>query len=77
VRERFSEGVRYARGAPLGMESLLALVERGPMLRRSDIILALSARTRGAYDVEPRAFTGRQREMMTAGRTAAATAPRA
>ena len=42
------------------------------MLRRPDLALELRVKTRGRYDVETRAFTGRQRQMMMASRAAVA-----
>jgi uncharacterized protein (TIGR02270 family) len=72
-RAEFTPNVRYIRGLPAGTETLLAIVETGPMLRRPDLILELSAKSRGRYDVEPRAFAARQRAMMAAGRMAIAT----
>jgi uncharacterized protein (TIGR02270 family) len=63
--------VRYVRGRPVNGETLLATIETGPMLRRPDLVLELRVKTRGRYDVETRAFTARQRQMMTAARAAA------
>jgi uncharacterized protein (TIGR02270 family) len=65
--------VRYLGGVPASIETRLTAVERGPMLRRPDTVLELRARTRGRYDVETRAFTQRQRQMMAAGRAAMAS----
>lgn len=65
---RFQPGVRYVRGEPVSAGTLLSAIEKGPMLRRPDLILNLAARTKGQYDVEPRAFTQRQRLMMARGR---------
>ena len=69
-RSEFAAGVRYVLGQPVDAETLLAAVESGPMLRRPDLILELAAETRGRYDVEARAFAGRQRSMMAASRSA-------
>lgn len=69
---RFQPDVRYLRGSVANLETLLAAVETGPMLRRPDIALELAAKSQGRYDVEPRAFAARQRTMMTNGRTALA-----
>ena len=63
-------GARYVLGWPASMHTVLTGIETGPMLRRPDLVLELRARTRGQYDVETRAFTARQREMMAAGRPA-------
>jgi uncharacterized protein (TIGR02270 family) len=70
-RPRFIQDARHIQGRPATTDTLLGLIETGPMLRRPDLILELRARTRGRYDVEPRAFAARQRRMMVAGRTAA------
>lgn len=70
----FQPGIRYIRGRAATLETLLGAIETGPMLRRPDLILNLAARSRGAYDVQPRAFAARQRIMMSRGRTALAAA---
>ena len=70
-REGFAPDVRHAHGIPVSQGHLITLVETGPMLRRPDLILELRARSRGAYDVEPRAFAARQRHMMAGAREAA------
>jgi uncharacterized protein (TIGR02270 family) len=72
-RAELAPDVRYAHGTPVTPAALMALVETGPMLRRHDLVLELRSRTRGAYDVETRAFAARQRQMMQAARAAAAT----
>lgn len=69
---RFQPDVRYVRGQVANLETLLAAVETGPMLRRPDVALELAAKSQGRYDIEPRAFTARQRTMMASGRTALA-----
>jgi uncharacterized protein (TIGR02270 family) len=71
-RDSFTPDVRFAHGVPASLDRLMTLVETGPMLRRPDLILELRARSRGSYDVEPRAFAARQRQMMTRAREAAA-----
>jgi uncharacterized protein (TIGR02270 family) len=71
LRAGWPAEVRHIRGRRSNGESLLAAIEAGPMLRRPDLILELRVKTRGRYDVEPRAFTQRQRLMMTASRAAA------
>lgn len=72
-RSEFAPDIRYAQGRPISLDQLMTLVETGPMLRRPDLVLELRARTRGAYDVETRAFSARQRQMMAAARAAAMT----
>ena len=62
-------GVRHVRGKPVTGDILLDAIETGPMLRRPDLVLELRVKTRGRYDVETRAFTPRQRQMMVAGRS--------
>lgn len=71
-RTDFAANVRHVHGKPAARETLLAMVETGPMLRRPDLILELRARSRGKYDVEPRAFRARQRQMMASARSALA-----
>jgi uncharacterized protein (TIGR02270 family) len=63
---------RHIRGVAASRETMLAAVEEGPMLRRPDLVLELSARTKGRYDVETRAMTARQRIMMADARAAIA-----
>lgn len=75
-RERapqFAAGTRYAQGRRVTRSVLLDLVERGPMLRRADLVFELRARSHGAYDVETRAFIARQHQMMARGRAALAS----
>jgi uncharacterized protein (TIGR02270 family) len=74
LRTEWTADVRYVRGQPASVQRLAALIETGPMLRRPDLILELRARTRGSYDVEPRAFAARQRQMMAASRAGLAKA---
>jgi uncharacterized protein (TIGR02270 family) len=69
-RDAFAENGRHVQGRPAGPETLIAMVENGPMLRRPDLVLELRARSHGRYDVEPRAFTSRQRQMMATARAA-------
>jgi uncharacterized protein (TIGR02270 family) len=66
----FTPDVRHIHGRPVTVGVLMAMIESGPMLRRTDLVLELQARSRGRYDVETRAFTARQRRMMAAGRAA-------
>ena len=66
----FAADVRHILGRPMASDTLLTTVEAGPMVRRADIVLELRFRTRGTYDVETRAFSARQRQMMAAGRSA-------
>ena len=70
IRSEWSASVRHIRGKPATGDSLLSMMETGPMLRRPDLALELRVKTRGRYDVEPRAFTGRQRQMMMVSRAA-------
>jgi uncharacterized protein (TIGR02270 family) len=70
LRSGWPATVRHIRGTPVNGEVLLETMETGPMIRRSDIALELRVKTRGRYDVEPRAFMGRQRQMMMASRAA-------
>lgn len=71
-KSRFAD-VRHIHGKPVGPETLMAMVEAGPLLRRPDLIFELRARSRGRYDVEPRAFADRQRQMMASARNTAMT----
>jgi len=70
LRSEWQEEVRHIQGRRSNGETLLTTIETGPMLRRPDLILELRVKTRGRYDVEPRAFTQRQRQMMSASRAA-------
>jgi uncharacterized protein (TIGR02270 family) len=72
IRSDWSASVRHIRGKPANGDTLATTMETGPMLRRPDLALELRVKTRGRYDVEPRAFTGRQRQMMMASRAAVA-----
>ena len=72
-RSDFAPEVRHIHGRPATGETILGMIEQGPMLRRPDLALELRVKTRGAYDVEPRAFTARQRQMMAHGRAALST----
>ena len=72
IRSEWSASVRHIRGKPATGDALLTMMETGPMLRRPDLALELRVKTRGRYDVEPRAFTGRQRQMMMVSRAAVA-----
>lgn len=76
IEAAFAPNVRYLRGQPASTESLLQAIESGPMLRRRDLVLNLAAWTRGAYDVETRAFATRQRTMMAHGRALVGTGAR-
>ena len=69
---KLAAGARHLRGVPVSTEVQLRSIESGPMLRRPDLVIELRARSRGRYDVETRAFTSRQRQMMAAGRSALA-----
>jgi uncharacterized protein (TIGR02270 family) len=68
VRGNFGADVRHFRGRPVDLETLLAALESGSMLRRADLALELAVRTGGKYDLEPRAFAQAQRTLMRAGR---------
>jgi len=70
IRSEWSASVRHIRGKPASGDTLLSMMETGPMLRRPDLALELRVKTRGRYDVEPRAFAGRQRQMMMVSRAA-------
>ena len=70
LRANWPADVRHIQGRRSNGESLLVAIETRPMLRRPDLILELCVKTRGRYDVEPRAFTQRQRQMMAASRAA-------
>ena len=69
-RSDWPPNVRRIRGQVASRELLLTSIERGPMLRRSDLVFELRVKTGGRYDVEPRAFAARQRQMMAASRAA-------
>lgn len=71
-KAEWSANVRHVQGHPIAGDTMLTTMETGPMLRRPDLALELHVKTRGRYDVETRAFTGRQRQMMAAGRAAVA-----
>lgn len=68
IKREFGAGARHFLGRPAGLETLIAALETGPMLRRADLALELTVRTGGKYDLEPRAFAQAQRTMMQAGR---------
>jgi uncharacterized protein (TIGR02270 family) len=70
LKAAWPANVRHIRGQPVNGDTLLSAMETGPMIRRPDLALELRVKTRGRYDVEPRAFTGRQRQMMMASRAA-------
>lgn len=70
LKTHWPADVRHIQGRPGSGTTLLETIETGPMLRRPDLILELRVKTRGRYDVEPRAFTQRQRQMMAASRAA-------
>jgi uncharacterized protein (TIGR02270 family) len=73
-RQTFAPEVRHIHGAPASPDRVSAMIESGPMLRRPDLVFELGVRTRGKYDVETRALTARQRQMMAASRAAVAAA---
>ncbi len=72
IQARLAPAVRHLQGRPVDVATLSDFAETGPMLRRPDIILELQIRSQGKYDVEPRAFSARQRRMMAAARAQAA-----
>jgi uncharacterized protein (TIGR02270 family) len=71
TQRQFVQGVRHWRGRPASPEVLAGALERGPMLRRDDLVLELAVRTAGTYDLETRASARVQRSMMQAARTRA------
>jgi uncharacterized protein (TIGR02270 family) len=66
----FAADERHIHGRVANGETLMVMVESGPMLRRHDLAFQLRAKSRGRYDVETRAFAARQRQMMAAARAA-------
>jgi len=68
ARSRYVPGARHLYGKPIDANVLVGAIERGPMLRRPELINELTIRSGGRYDVEPRAFAHVQRRMMAAGR---------
>ncbi len=61
MRPRLSTEGRYLLGRPCSQETLLAALEGAPMRRRSGLAWELAVRTRGAFQVEPRAWSWEQR----------------
>jgi uncharacterized protein (TIGR02270 family) len=70
VKSRYVRGARHFSGKPVSVDTLVAAIEQGPMLRRPDLITELTIRSGGLYDAEPRAFAHVQRRMMAAARGA-------
>jgi uncharacterized protein (TIGR02270 family) len=68
AKSRYVSGTRHVYGKPIDASVLVGAIERGPMLRRPELINELTIRSGGRYDVEPRAFAHVQRRMMAAGR---------
>jgi uncharacterized protein (TIGR02270 family) len=68
IESQYPPDSRHLRGQAATLDTLLANIETGPMLRRPDLILRLAATTKGRYRVEPRAFVVEQRPMMARGR---------
>jgi len=68
AKSRYVPGTRHLYGKPIDASVLVGAIERGPMLRRPELINELTLRSGGRYDVEPRAFAHVQRRMMAAGR---------
>ncbi|HEX5745794.1 MAG TPA: TIGR02270 family protein [Archangium sp.] len=78
ARKNFERGVRYLRGSKLDAAGLLTAIGRESMRRRHVLALELSIRSRGAHDIQTRAFTGRQHaelEAALAGRTSFSISP--
>jgi uncharacterized protein (TIGR02270 family) len=68
AKSPYAPGARHLYGKPVNSGVLVGAIERGPMLRRADLISELTIRSGGRYDVEPRAFAHVQRRMMAASR---------
>jgi hypothetical protein len=68
IQSQYAPGVRYVRGRPRTTQTLIELVETGPMLRRPEWIFETAVRTQGLYDIEPNAFAPRQHIMMRESR---------
>jgi uncharacterized protein (TIGR02270 family) len=68
AKSPYVPGARHLYGKPVDSSVLVEAIERGPMLRRPDLISELNIRSGGRYDVEPRAFAHVQRRMMAASR---------
>jgi uncharacterized protein (TIGR02270 family) len=68
AKSHYAPGTRHLYGKPIDAGVLVGAIERGPMLRRPELINELTIRSGGRYDVEPRAFTHVQRRMMAASR---------
>jgi uncharacterized protein (TIGR02270 family) len=66
VGAAFAPNTRYVRGKPIDVGVLMAAIDKGPMLRRSDYALELYVRTSGACDIETRAASFMQRRMIAA-----------
>ena len=58
-------------GRPWSLEALLAALEEAPARRRPGLAWELAVRTRGAFQVEPRAWTWEQRNSIRAAARAA------
>ncbi|WP_158501649.1 TIGR02270 family protein [Vitiosangium sp. GDMCC 1.1324] len=71
TRPHLSAGGRYLLGRPWSLESLLAALEEAPARRRPGLAWELAVRTRGAVQVEPRAWTWEQRDSLHAAARAA------
>jgi uncharacterized protein (TIGR02270 family) len=70
----FIADTRHIHGRPATPELVRSMIETGPMRRRPDLAFELAVRTRGRYDVEVRALTSRQRQMMAASGAAMSAA---
>jgi uncharacterized protein (TIGR02270 family) len=61
AQKSFERGTRYLRGNKLDAGGLLEALRREPMRRRPALALELAIRSRGAHQLQTRAFTRRQR----------------
>ncbi|RKH30265.1 TIGR02270 family protein [Corallococcus sicarius] len=61
----FEQGTRYLAGKPASAGRLLEVLGRGPMRRRHMLSLELSIRSRGAHQLQTRAWARRQRAEWT------------
>jgi uncharacterized protein (TIGR02270 family) len=68
IQSQYAPGARYVRGRPRTTQTLIELVETGPMLRRPEWIFEAAVRTQGQFDIEPNAFAQRQHIMMRESR---------
>lgn len=71
----FEQGTRYLAGQPASAGLLLEVLGRGPMRRRHMLSLELSIRSRGAHQLQTRAWARRQRAEWTRARESQARLP--